>query len=72
LSVHNGILRQPNKSEVLSNPLKFKEYMNDSRFAASGFSPYTAISDNIFKIDENQAFEFGMSLQEKQEVLSKI
>ena len=72
LSVHNWVLRNPNKSEVLSNPLKFKEYMNDSRFAAEGFSPYTAISDNIFKIDENQTFEFGMSLQEKQEVLSKI
>lgn len=72
LSVHNWVLRNPNKSEVLSNPLKFKEYMNDSRFAAEWFSPYAAISDNIFKIDENQTFEFGMSLQEKQEILSKI
>ena len=72
LSVHNGVLHNPNKSEVLSNPLKFQEYMNDARFAASGFSPYTTISDNIFKIDENQTFEFGMSLQEKQEVISEI
>jgi hypothetical protein len=46
--------------------------MNDSRFAAEGFSPYAAISDNIFKIDKNQTFEFGMSLQEKQSVLSQI
>jgi hypothetical protein len=46
--------------------------MNDARFAASGFSPYTTISDNIFKIDGNQTFEFGMSLQEKQEVISEI
>jgi len=72
LSVHNGILRQPNKSEVLSNPLKFQEYMNDDRFASNAFSPYVSISDNIFKIDENQTFEFGMSLPEKQKVLSEI
>ena len=72
LSVHNGILRQPNKSEVLSNPLKFQEYMNDDRFASNAFSPYASISDNIFKIDENQTFEFGLSLQEKQKVLSEI
>ena len=46
--------------------------MNDSRFAANGFSLYVAISDNIFKIDENQNFEFGISLQEKQSVLAQI
>ena len=72
LSVHNWVLRNPNKSEVLSNPLKFQEYMNDSRFAVDGFSPYAAISDNIFKINENQNFEFGISLQEKQSVLAQI
>ena len=72
LSVHNWVLRQYNKSEVLSNPLKFQEYMNDPRFSANGFSPYVSISDNIFKIDESQDFEFGFSLQEKQKVLSEI
>ena len=72
LSVHNWVLRQYNKSEVLSNPLKFQEYMNDPRFSANGFSPYASISDNIFKIDESQDFEFGFSLQEKQKVLSEI
>ena len=72
LSVHNWVLREPNKSEVLSNPLKFQEYMNDARFASNGFSPYTNIPDNIFKIDENETFEFGLSLQEKQKVLSEI
>ena len=72
LSVHNWVLNNPNQSEVLSNPLKFKEYMNDAKFIAKDFSPYAAISDNIFKIDENQNFEFGMSLQEKQNVLSQI
>lgn len=72
LSVHNWVLREPNKSEVLSNPLKFKEYMNDTRFATEWFSPYVAISDNIFRIDENQTFEYGMSLQEKQSILAQI
>ena len=72
LSVHNWVLRNPNKSEVLSNPLKFKEYMNDSRFAAEWFSPYAEISDNIFKIDENQTFEFWISLKEKQDILEQI
>ena len=72
MSVHNWVLREPNKSEVLSNPLKFKEYMNDTRFATEWFSPYVAISDNIFRIDENQTFEYGMSLQEKQSILAQI
>ena len=72
LSVHNWVLRNPDKSEVLTNPLKFKEYMNDGRFAAKWFSPYASISDNILKIDENQTFEFGMSLQEKQSILEQI
>lgn len=72
LSVHNWVLRNPSKSEVLSNPLKFKEYMNDARFSAEGFSPYETITDNIFKVDENQTFEFGMTLQEKQSILAQI
>jgi len=72
LSVHNWVLRNPNKSEVLSNPLKFQEYMNDAKFAANGFSPYTTISDNIFKIDENQTFALWVSLQEKQQILQRI
>ena len=72
LSVHNWVLGNPTKSEVLSNPLKFKDYMNDPRFATEWFSPYVTISDNIFKIDENQNFEFGISSWEKQQVLQEI
>ena len=64
LSVHNWVLHNPNKSEVLSNPLEFQNYMNDGRFAIKWFSPYTAIPDNIFKIDENQTFEFGISMKD--------
>ena len=65
LSVHIWVLQEPNKSEVLTNPLKFQEYMNDIRFAAPWFSPYTTISDNIFKIDENQTFDFGISMKDE-------
>lgn len=72
LSVHNWVLRNPEKSEVLTNPLKFQEYMNDDRFYDENFSPYTTITDNIFKIDENQTFWFWISLQEKQNILNKI
>ena len=72
LSVHNWVLRTPNKSEVLTNPVKFQEYLNDPRFAAKDFSPYSAISDNIFKVDENQNFNFNLSDDQKQEVLQKI
>lgn len=72
LSVHNWVLINPEKSEVLTNPLEFQKYMNDSRFATDGFSPYKSISDNIFKVEESQSFEFGMSLPEKQQVLQGI
>ncbi len=72
LSVHNWVLCERNHSKVLSNPLEFQKYMNDARFKSSGFSPYTAIPDNIFKINENQTFEFGVSLQEKQWILQRI
>ena len=70
LSVHNWVLHNPNKSEVLSNPLEFQKYMNDGRFAAEWFSPYTSISDNIFKIDENQNFEFGISMKDSNNLSS--
>lgn len=65
LSVHNWVLRNPDKSEVLANPLKFQEYMNDAKFSANNFSPYVNISENIFKVDENQTFEFGISRKNK-------
>jgi hypothetical protein len=39
--------------------------MNDARFSANNFSPYANISDNIFKIDENNTFEFGISRKNK-------
>ena len=72
LSVHNWILNKPEKSAVLTSPIEFKNYLNDSAFASENFSPYTPIGKNIFKVDENQTFEFWISLQEKQDVLNQI
>lgn len=72
LSVHNWVLHNPEKSQVLTNPTEFKNYLNDSVFSEANFSPYTPIDKNIFKIDENQTFEFWISLQEKQDILNQI
>jgi hypothetical protein len=58
LSVHNGVLHNPEKSVVLTSPVEFKNYLNDDFFASNQFSPYTSADKNIFKIDENQTFEF--------------
>ena len=72
LSIHNGVLHNPEKSQVLTSPIEFQNYLNNSTFASESFSPYSLIDTNIFKVDENQTFEFGMSLQEKQDVLDQI
>jgi hypothetical protein len=32
--------------------------LNNAIFASASFSPYAPIDGNIFKIDENQTFEF--------------
>ena len=72
LSVHNGVLHNPEKSVVLTSPVEFKNYLNDDFFASNQFSPYTSADKNIFKVNENQTFEFWISLQEKQDVLNKI
>ena len=72
LSVHNWILYNPEKSAVLTSPIEFKNYLNDSLFASEQFSPYSPIDKNIFKVDWNQNFKFWISLQEKQKVLDQI
>lgn len=72
LSVHNWYLNRPEKSAVLSNPVEFKNYLNNAVFASDNFSPYNLIDNNIFKVDENQTFEFWISLQEKQNILNQI
>ena len=72
LSVHNWVLKNPEKSAVLASPLEFKNYLNDWVFASEGFSPYNLIDNNIFKVDENQTFDFWLSLQERQNILSQI
>ena len=72
LSVHNWVLNNPEKSQVLTNPLKFKEYISSLEFLGSNFSPYALIDRNIFEVSEEENFVFWMSLQEKQNVLSEI
>jgi hypothetical protein len=72
LSVHNWVLKNPEKSAVLASPLEFKNYLNDWVFASEGFSPYNLIDNNIFKVDENQTFDFWLALQERQNILSQI
>ena len=72
LSVHNWVLNNPEKSKVLTNPLKFQEYINNSKFQSAGFSPYNLINENIFEVSDEENFAFWMSLQEKQSILSEI
>lgn len=72
LSIHNGVLRHPEKSAVLSNPLEFQNYLNDSVFSSNSFSPYASIDKNIFKVDDSQTFEFWISLEDKQKILREI
>ena len=72
LSVHNWVLRNPEKSAVLTSPVEFKKYLNNANFLGENFSPYVTIKENLFKIDENQTFQFWMSLQEKQNILNEI
>ena len=72
LSVHNWVFLHPEKSAVLSNPLEFQKYINDSSFSSANFSPYAPIHKNIFKIDNSQSFGLWMSLEDKQEVLREI
>jgi hypothetical protein len=57
LSIHNGVLRHPEKSAVLSNPLEFQNYLNDSLFSSNAFSPYESIDKNIFKVEDSQTFK---------------
>ena len=70
LSVHNWVLSNPKKSAVLTNPLKFEAYMNNSKFGKAGFSPYAPIEWNIFEISDDENFEFWLSSTE--EILKKI
>ena len=72
LSVHNWVLNNPEKSRVLTSPLKFQEYINNSKFQEVNFSPYNLISENIFEVSDEENYEFWISLQEKQAVLAEI
>ena len=45
LSVHNWYLNRPEKSAVLSNPVEFKNYLNNAVFASDNFSPYNLFNN---------------------------
>ena len=72
LSVHNWVLSHPEKSEVLTNPLNFKTYINNPKFKDTKFSPYTLIEWNIFGVSDEETFAFWLSLNGKQNVLESI
>lgn len=72
LSVHNWVLKAPEKSKVLTSPVEFKKYLNSPIFASENFSPYATIDENIFQIDETQNLKFWISLQDKQGILNQI
>ena len=72
LSIHNWVLLHPEKSAVLSNPLEFQNYLNDSLFSSNTFSPYASIDKNIFKVEDSQTFKMWMSLEDKQKILWEI
>ena len=72
LSVHNWVLNNPEKSKVLTDPLEFKKYIDSLEFYGVGFSPYALIDRNIFELSDEDTFDFWMSLQDKQNVLSEI
>jgi len=72
ISIHSEVLQDPTKSQVLTNPIEFKNYLNDGVFASADFSPYLNIHENIFKMDETQNFKFWVSVQDKLDILNKI
>ena len=72
LAMHNTVLLYPENSAVLTSPVEFQSYLNHPAFKAENFSPYIAIPGNVFKIDKNQTFEFGLSTTEKLNVLLNI
>ena len=72
LSVHNWVLNHPEKSEILTNPIKFKAYMNNDKFKDASFSPYAPIEWNIFEISGSETFAFWLSITDKQSIIENI
>ena len=79
LSVHNGVLSNPEKSLILTDPFQFKNYLNNPIFdpkdengKSINFSPYLKIDTNIFQVDDNQSYKFWISLDEQEAILNQI
>lgn len=76
LSVNKWILWNPKQSKVMTSPVSFQNYLNDVRFRAANFSPYSTMSkdqfNSLFWIEEGQTFDFEFSETDKQNVLNNI
>lgn len=72
LSIHNWVLKNPEKSKVLTSPVEFQKYLDNQYFLSNTFSPYEKIPGNIFGVDENQMYNFGISITEREAVLKEI
>jgi len=76
LSIQKDVLYTAEKSEILTNPLKFQEFLRNPIFASEDFSPFTSISPSQRKtllwIDYSQNFEFWINLLDKQKILQEV
>jgi len=57
---------------VLTSPVEFQKYLDNQYFLSNTFSPYEKIPGNIFGVDENQMYNFGISITEREAVLKEI
>ena len=73
LAVHNRVLNDPKKSEILTNPIKFQQYLNDTRFSNETFSPYSSLSledyNQLFWITDKD-LEYWLTYEEKNNLLN--
>ncbi len=71
-----SIFNYAENSEILSNPLKFREYLNNNKFATDSFSPHeaTPLSDvyALFGIDESKTFDIWISEEEVEMVRNQL
>ena len=70
------VLNYSENSEVLSNPLKFQEYLNIGKFSEKEFSVYenASLSDlyTLFGIDRNKTLDLWISDEDMGAIKSKI
>ena len=71
-----SILSYVEHSNVLSSPLEFQKYLDNSKFSEKDFDAYENISINelfaLFGIDQTKSFNFWISEGEKTTLIGKI